>query len=105
VYPTKWQIRKRILERQCRYSYGPCGVYNGGISISGNVTAVTFSAGNYGNTVNFNGNGGNLVFNPGQYQNGGNGDSITLSGNTTTTFNAGAYTFFAAPSTSLATAL
>ncbi len=54
---------------------------------------MTFSAGNYGNNVNFNGNGGNLVFNPGQYQNGGSGDSITLNGNTGTTFNAGSYTF------------
>jgi Flp pilus assembly protein TadG len=71
----------------------PAGVYNGGISISGNVTSVTFSAGNYGNNVNFNGNGGNLVFNPGQYQNGGSGDSITLNGNTATTFNSGTYTF------------
>jgi Flp pilus assembly protein TadG len=71
----------------------PAGVYNGGISISGNVTSVTFSAGNYGNNVNFNGNGGNLVFNPGQYQNGGSGDSITLNGNTGTTFNARSYTF------------
>ena len=70
----------------------PAGVYNGGISISGNVTSVTFSAGNYGNSVNFNGNGGSLVFNPGQYQNGGSGNSITLSGNTATTFNAGTYT-------------
>ncbi len=71
----------------------PAGVYNGGISISGNVTAVTFSAGNYGNSVNFNGNGGSLVFNPGQYQNGGSGNSITLNGNTATSFNAGTYTF------------
>ena len=71
----------------------PTGVYNGGISVSGNVTSVTFSAGNYGNNVNFNGNGGSLVFNPGQYQNGGSGDSITLNGNTATTFNAGTYTF------------
>ena len=71
----------------------PAGVYNGGISISGNIGTVTFSAGNYGNKVNFNGNGGSLVFNPGQYQNGGSGDSITLNGNTATTFNAGTYTF------------
>jgi Flp pilus assembly protein TadG len=73
---------------------GFAGVYNGGISISGNVSGtVTFAAGNYGNNVNFDGNGGNLVFNPGQYQNGGSGDSITLNGNTGTTFNAGSYTF------------
>ena len=72
----------------------PVGVHNGGISISGNVSGtVTFSAGNYGNNVNFSGNGGNLVFNPGQYQNGGSGDSITLNGNTGTTFNVGSYTF------------
>jgi len=71
----------------------PTGVYNGGISISGNVTSVTFPAGNYGNSVNFNGNGGSLTFNPGQYQNGGSGNSITLNGNTATTFNAGSYTF------------
>jgi Flp pilus assembly protein TadG len=71
----------------------PTGVYNGGISVSGNVTSVTFPAGNYGNNISFNGNGGNLVFNPGQYQNGGSGDSITLNGNTATTFNAGTYTF------------
>ncbi|MGH7973649.1 MAG: hypothetical protein ACREIC_33445, partial [Limisphaerales bacterium] len=72
----------------------PPGIYNGGISISGNLTgAVTFAAGDYGNNVNFYGNGGNLIFNPGQYQNGGSGDSITLNGNTGTTFNAGTYTF------------
>jgi Flp pilus assembly protein TadG len=71
----------------------PTGVYNGGISISGNVTSVTFPAGNYGNGVNFNGNGGSLTFNPGQYQNGGSGNSITLNGNTATTFDSGAYTF------------
>jgi Flp pilus assembly protein TadG len=72
----------------------PAGVYNGGVSVIGNIGTVTFPAGNYGNNVNFNGNGGSLVFNPGQYQNGGgSGDSITLNGNTATTFNAGAYTF------------
>ena len=71
----------------------PAGVYKGGISVSGNVTSVTFAAGNYGNNVNFNGNGGSLVFNPGQYQNGGSGDSITLNGNTATSFSAGTYTF------------
>jgi len=72
----------------------PAGVYNGGISISGNVSGtVTFPAGNYGNNVNFDGNGGRLVFNPGQYQNGGSGDSITLNGNTGTIFNTGSYTF------------
>jgi len=72
----------------------PAGVYNGGISISGNVSGtVSFAPGNYGDNVDFDGNGGNLVFNPGQYQNGGSGDSITLNGNTGTTFNAGSYTF------------
>jgi hypothetical protein len=72
----------------------PAGIYNGGIKLSGIVSGtVTFPSGNYGNNVNFNGNGGNLVFNPGQYQNGGSGDSITLNGNTGTTFNAGSYTF------------
>ena len=68
-------------------------LYSGGVSVSGNVSSLTFAAGTYGNTVNFDGNGGNLVFNPGQYQNGGSGNSITLNGNTATTFNAGTYTF------------
>jgi hypothetical protein len=75
----------------------PAGVYNGGISIGGNVNGtVTFASGNYGNNVSFTGNAtasSSLVFNPGQYQNGGSGDSITLSGNITTTFNPGTYTF------------
>jgi hypothetical protein len=71
----------------------PAGVYNGGISISGNIGTVTFPPGNYGNQVQFDGNGGTLVLNSGQYQNGGSGDSITLNGNTATTFNAGTYTF------------
>jgi Flp pilus assembly protein TadG len=69
-------------------------LYSGGVSVSGNVSSLTFAAGTYGNNINFNGNGGNLVFNPGQYQNGGgSGDSITLNGNTATTFNSGTYTF------------
>ena len=68
-------------------------LYSGGVSVSGNVSSLTFAAGTYGNTINFDGNGGSLVFNPGQYQNGGSGNSITLNGNTATTFNAGTYTF------------
>jgi Putative Flp pilus-assembly TadE/G-like len=74
-------------------SIGPL-LYAGGVSVSGNLLGtLTFAAGTWGNNVNFSGNGGSLIFNPGQYQNGGTGDSIDLTGNTGTTFNSGSYTF------------
>jgi hypothetical protein len=72
----------------------PAAVYASGFSVTGNIGTVFFSGGTYGNGINFNGNGGNLIFNPGQYQNGsGTGASITLNGNTATSFTAGTYTF------------
>jgi hypothetical protein len=82
------------LERQYRHTHGALRRLRGRRQHQrkrylGNV----FPAGNYGNGVNFNGNGGSLTFNPGQYQNGGSGNSITLNGNTATTFDSGAYTF------------
>jgi hypothetical protein len=72
----------------------PVGVWSGGISIGGNSSNVTFSAGTYGNGISLSGNNGSVTFNPGQYQNGGgSGASITISGNATTQFVAGNYTF------------
>jgi len=72
------------------------GVYSTGISITGNNAQVTFKGGTYGNNINIGGNTSQATFNPGQYQNTGNGDSIDISGNATTTFNSGAYTFYGA---------
>lgn len=75
----------------------PPNVYSGGISITGNSAQVTFSGGNYGNNINIGGNTSLATFNPGQYQNTGNGDSIDIGGNATTTFNGGGnYTFYGA---------
>jgi hypothetical protein len=75
----------------------PPGVYGGGppgIQITGNNAKVTFSGGTYGNSIEIGGNTSSATFNPGQYQNGGSGDSIAISGNATTTFNSGgSYTF------------
>jgi len=70
------------------------GVYSGGISIGGNTGQVTFTGGTYGNEISIGGNTSSAIFNPGQYQNTGNNDSIYISGNATTTFNAGSYTFY-----------
>jgi urease beta subunit len=68
-------------------------VYSSGISIAGNSAIVTFTGGTYGNHINITGNSASVTFDPGQYQHTGTGDSIDISGNATTTFNPGAYTF------------
>lgn len=74
----------------------PPAVYGSGISISGNNAAVNFSGGTYGNNISISGNVASATFNPGQYQHTGTGDSIDISGNATTTFKPGAYTFLGA---------
>lgn len=71
----------------------PHAIYTGGISVTGNSAVVTFSGGNYGNGISIGGNTAQATFNPGQYQSGGSGNSITIAGNATTTFNPGSYTF------------
>jgi len=71
----------------------PPAVYSGGMNIGGNNSTVTFSGGTYGNGIALNGNNGSVTFNPGQYQSGGSGNAISIAGNATTTFTAGAYAF------------
>ncbi|MGH8013725.1 MAG: pilus assembly protein TadG-related protein [Candidatus Binataceae bacterium] len=67
-------------------------IYPNGISVSGANDTVIFDAGNYGNGITLNGSNYNVTFNPGQYQ-ASSGNSVTLSGSGTTTFNDGTYTF------------